>query len=143
MDPDLKAVPIGEAELLRDGDDIVIVAIGTMVHPSLEAAVELAADGLSVAVVNARFAKPIDTARIGPIAARCGAILTVEEHAAMGGFGASLLRELAECGVAVPARCLGTPDALVEHGAKLSEFGLDAAGIAKAVRDLVGGRDSS
>ena len=94
MDPELKAVPIGEAELLRDGDDLVIVAIGSLVHPSLEAAAELAADGLSVAVVNARFAKPIDTERIAPIAARCGAIVTVEEHAGMGGFGASLLQEL-------------------------------------------------
>ena len=143
MDPELKAVPIGEAELLRDGDDVIVVAIGTMVHPALEAAAELAAEGLSVAVVNARFAKPIDLDRIEPIAARCRAIVTVEEHAAMGGFGASLLQELAERGVALPARCLGTPDALVEHGAKLSEFGLDAAGIALAVRELAGGRGSS
>ena len=61
----------------------------------------------------------------------------------IGGFGAALLQELSELGVALPARCLGTPDALVEHGAKLSELGLDAAGIAEAVRDLVGERDSS
>ncbi len=61
----------------------------------------------------------------------------------MGGFGASLLQELSTRGVAVPARCLGTPDELVEHGAKLSELGLDTAGIARAVRELVRGRDAS
>ena len=64
LDPELKALPVGESELLRDGDRALIVALGTLVHPTLEAAAELASRGISVAVVNARFVKPLDATRI-------------------------------------------------------------------------------
>jgi 1-deoxy-D-xylulose-5-phosphate synthase len=143
FDPEIKALPVGEAELLRDGEDAAIVAYGTLVHAALEAAGELAADGLSVAVLNARFAKPLDARRICELAGRTGALLTVEEHAGMGGFGSAVLEALASAGLVVPARCLAIPDILVEHGdpaAQLAAVGLDAAGIARAVRELVGER---
>jgi 1-deoxy-D-xylulose-5-phosphate synthase len=142
LDPDVKPIPIGQAELLRDGDDALIVAYGTRVHPALEAAAELAAEGIQVAVLNARFAKPIDRERIGALAARCGAVVTVEEHAAMGGFGSGVLELLSELGHSGPVRCLAVPDELVEHGdpgRQQAAFGLDAAGIARAVRELVRG----
>jgi len=138
-DPEIKPLPLGEAELLRDGDDAAIVAIGTMVHPALEAAAELAAEGVSVAVLNARFVKPLDAARIARLASRCGALLTVEEHAGSGGFGAAVLEALAAAGVRVPVRCLAIPDCIVEHGNPdqiKGSLGLDAAGIAQAVRTL-------
>jgi 1-deoxy-D-xylulose-5-phosphate synthase len=141
MDPDVKAIPVGEAELLRDGDDALVVAIGTVVHAALEAAAELAAEGISVAVLNARFAKPLDTGRLVPLARRCGAVVCVEEHSGMGGFGSAVLEELAGSGVAVPLRVLAVPDRLVEHGSSEKirhRFGLDAEGIARAVRELVG-----
>ena len=139
MDPDLKALPIGEAELLRDGDDVAVMAYGTRVHDALEAAAELSAEGLSVAVLNARFAKPLDRDRIVPLARKVGAVITVEEHTGMGGFGTAVLELLAAEGVAVPVRCLALPDRLVEHGdpgKQLAEAGLDAVGIAAAVRQL-------
>ncbi len=140
LDPEIKSLLLGEAELLRDGDDALVVALGTLVHPALEAAQELANEGLSVACLNARFAKPLDVSRILALARRCGAVVTVEEHAARGGFGSSVLEALAEGGVAVPARCLAVPDRLVEHGnpaRQLSALGLDTQGIARAVRELV------
>jgi 1-deoxy-D-xylulose-5-phosphate synthase len=140
LDPDLKAVPIGEAELLRDGDQVAVLALGTLAHVALEAAHALAADGISVAVLNARFAKPLDAKRIVALAQRCRAVVTVEEAAAAGGFGSAVLEALAEAGVAVPVRCLAIPDRVVEHGdpaAIRSALGLDADGIARAARSLV------
>ena len=140
LDPELKAIPIGQAELLRDGTDAAVLAFGTMVHPALEAAAELAAEGLSVAVLNARFAKPIDRERIAGLARRCAALVTVEEHSAAGGFGSAVLEALAAEGLDARVRCLGVPDALIEHGdpaALLADLGLDAAGIARAVREAV------
>jgi len=142
LDPDVKPIPIGQAELLRDGDDALIVAYGTRVHPALEAAAELAAEGIHAAVLNARFAKPLDRERIGALAARCRAVVTVEEHAGMGGFGSGVLELLAELGHAGRVRCLAVPDLLVEHGdpdRQQAAFGLDAPGIARAVRELVRG----
>ncbi len=140
LDPELKAVPLGEAELLRDGDDLLIVALGTLVHPALEAADELAARGISAAVLNARFAKPLDTERILPLARRTGAVLTVEEHSGMAGFGSAVLEALAEHDVQVATHCLAIPDRLVEHGnpdAILHELGLDADGIVAAATKLL------
>jgi 1-deoxy-D-xylulose-5-phosphate synthase len=139
-DPEIKAVPLGEAELLRDGDDAAILALGTLVHPAVEAAVELGGDGLRVAVLNARFAKPLDAERILDLARRCGVLLTVEEHSVQGGFGAAVLELLAASGVSVPVRCLAIPDAVVEHGdpgTQKAAFGFDPEGIATAVRQLL------
>jgi 1-deoxy-D-xylulose-5-phosphate synthase len=140
LDPELKALPLGKAELLRDGDDAAILALGPLAHAALEAAAELAAEGLSVAVLNARFAKPLDAERIAALARRCAVLVTVEEHAAIGGFGAAVLEALAAAGLAVPVRCLGVPDRLVEHGdpgAVLAALGLDATGIARSVREAI------
>jgi 1-deoxy-D-xylulose-5-phosphate synthase len=140
LDPELKAVPVGEAELLCDGDDAAVIAIGTMVHPAVEAASELAAEGIRVAVLNARFAKPLDVDRIVKLASRCGAVVTVEEASAQCGFGAAVLEALAEAGVQVPVRCIGIPDRVIEHGdtkAIRKSLGLDAEGIARAVTALL------
>lgn len=145
LDPDLKAIPVGESELLRDGSDSVIVAFGTMVHPALEAAAQLAADGISVAVLNARFVKPLDRKAIIALAERCGVVVTVEEHVTQGGFGAAVLEALSEANVNATTRCLAVPDALVEHGdpkVQRARFGLDAEGIEAAVRELLAGNRS-
>jgi 1-deoxy-D-xylulose-5-phosphate synthase len=139
LDPEIKSLPIGEAELLRDGDDAVVVAIGTLVHPALEAAVELAGRGVSVAVLNARFVKPLDAARIVALARRCGAVVTIEEHSGQAGFGSAVLEALAAAGASVPVRCLALPDRLIEHGdpaAQKSGLGLDAEGVVQAVLAL-------
>jgi 1-deoxy-D-xylulose-5-phosphate synthase len=140
LDQAIKAIPVGESELLRDGDDALIAAYGNLVHPALDAAAELAPDGISVAVLNARFAKPLDENRILSLARRCKAVVTVEEHGGMGGFGSAVLEALSAGGVSVASRCLGVPDRVVEHGdaEKIRhDLSLDAEGIARAVRDLV------
>ena len=139
MDPEVKTIPIGEGELLRDGDDAVIVAYGTRVHDAMDAAVELASEGLSVAVLNARFAKPLDEGRIVALARKVGAMVTVEEHSGLGGFGGAVLEVLAREGITIPVRCLAIPDRLFEQGdpgKQLAGVGLDSPGIAAAVRKL-------
>jgi 1-deoxy-D-xylulose-5-phosphate synthase len=91
-------------------------------------------------VLNARFAKPLDRDRILSLARRCGALVTVEEHSGLGGFGSAVLEALSAGGLAVASRCLGVPDGVVEHGDSVQirhDLGLDAEGIARAVRDLV------
>jgi 1-deoxy-D-xylulose-5-phosphate synthase len=136
LDPDIKAISIGQAELLRDGDDVLLVAIGTLVHVALEAANDLAEKGISAAVLNARFVKPLDIDRIAALAQHCGAVVTIEEHSGMGGFGGAVLEGLAAVGVHVPLRLLAAPDVLHEHGTTPASLGLDAAGIVAAAAEL-------
>jgi 1-deoxy-D-xylulose-5-phosphate synthase len=141
MDPEIKAIPVGEAELLRDGSDAAILAYGTVAHAALEAAAELAADGVSCAVLNARFAKPLDEARILGLGRKVRALITVEEHAGMGGFGSAVLELLARADVRVPLHTLALADRPHEQGSpaqQRSAAGLDAPGIARAVRELLG-----
>jgi 1-deoxy-D-xylulose-5-phosphate synthase len=140
LDPNIKAIPIGESELLRDGEDVLIVAIGTLAHAALEAAQELSGHGVSAAVVNARFVCPLDKAKLLPLAARCGAVLTVEEHRVAGGFGSAVLELLAEHTVVVPTRCMGIDDKLVEHGESLASQGLAPGDIATAALELLAAR---
>jgi 1-deoxy-D-xylulose-5-phosphate synthase len=140
LDPDIKAISVGDSELLRDGDDVAIVAVGEVVHPAVEAAERLAADGISAAVVNARFVKPLDTKRLIPLIDRCGAVVTVEVHTGPGGFGGAVLEALAAADVEPLVRTLAIPDRLIEHGSTLASVGLDADAIVRAVAELVRGR---
>ena len=102
-----------------------------------------AASGISVAVLNARYAKPLDSTRIVELAKRCRALVTVEEHSAVGGFGSAVLEALAAADAELPVRCLGIPDRLIEHGdpaAIRASLGLDTEGIERAVTELLGAR---
>lgn len=141
LDPDVKEIPIGEGELLRDGDDVALIAIGNTVHPAVEAAGELANEGISSAVLNARFVKPLDRERILDLARRVRTIVTIEEHSAMGGFGSAVLELFAEEGIRTPVRTLGIPDKLIEHGESAATLGLAAPDIASAARALVAAAD--
>ena len=139
LEAEIKALPIGEAELLRDGDAVAVLAFGHVVHPALEAAELLAAEGISAAVLNARFAKPLDAERIGALARRCQRVVTVEEGSALGGFGAAVMELLARLGIRAAVQSVAIPDRIVEHGNAdeiRAEMGLDAAGIATAARQL-------
>jgi len=141
MDQELKALEVGKAEVLRDGSDLVILAVGNMVHPSLEAADRLKAEGISVAVVNARFVKPLDEELILQAARKTGRVLTVEEHALAGGFGSAVLECLESNGLAgIKTHRIGLPDAFIEHGSQKvlrRKYGLDAEGIYASAREFL------
>ncbi|HUT67529.1 MAG TPA: 1-deoxy-D-xylulose-5-phosphate synthase [Dehalococcoidales bacterium] len=140
LDAELREIPLGEGEVLRYGEDVAILALGSSVAPSLEAASKLAAKGIEATVVNARFAKPLDASLINDLSGRIRRIVTVEENVLNGGFGSSvnkLLQESGRCNVQV--KNIGIPDEFVEHGSQAvlrSKYGLDAEGIARQVLKL-------
>jgi 1-deoxy-D-xylulose-5-phosphate synthase len=141
MDQELMNLPIGKGELLRDGDDVVIAAIGNMVKPSLEAAERLHAEGISAAVVSARFVKPLDEELILRMARKSGRIVTVEEHALQGGFGSAVLECLESNRLTgVKVHRIGLPDRFIEHGTQSTlrqKYGLDSDGIFASVKDFM------
>ncbi|MBW4546888.1 MAG: 1-deoxy-D-xylulose-5-phosphate synthase [Symplocastrum torsivum CPER-KK1] len=138
MEEGWEAIPIGKGELLRSGDDVLLVAYGSMVHTAMQAAEILSEHGVEATVVNARFVKPLDTDLIVPLAKRIGRVVTLEEGCIMGGFGSALTEALMEHDVVVPVKRIGVPDQLVEHAkpdeAK-SELGLTGSQIAERVRE--------
>ncbi len=140
LDPVLHEIPIGKGEIVRDGKDAVILAIGTTVAPAVEAAQELAANGIEATVVNARFAKPLDSELIIDLASRIKRLVTVEENALSGGFGNSVADLLQKSGINdIRVKSIGIPDEFVEQGTQAilrSKYGLDAEGIAKQVLGL-------
>jgi len=139
---DLRRLEIGRGEMLREGRQVCIVAVGSMVIPSLRAAELLEADGISAAVINARFVKPIDDVLITDIAKSVELVVTVEENSVKGGFGSEVVRTLAEADVSAPVRVMGIPDEFVEHAPRselLKDLGLSAEGIAGTIRSALGG----
>jgi len=133
-DESFKKLPIGKAELLNQGDDAAIIAIGSTVGPSLEAARLLSDKGINCSVVNARFAKPLDADLILELAGRIKRLVTVEENALAGGFGSAVLSLLSDTNDIHVLR-LGIPDEFVEHGPQnllRANYNLDAEGIARS-----------
>src|SRR3989475_7873383 len=130
---------IGKAELLRDGGEVAIVAYGSMVHPSLQAADNLLKDGMETTVVNARFVKPLDSGLLLALARTKRLIVTVEEAYLAGGFGSAIIELLEENGLQDKLRVvrMGVPDRIVTHGDPkllLAKYGLDADGIYTRVK---------
>ena len=119
MDEEIKEIEIGKGEVITDGKDLAIIAFGSMVDPSMKTAAMLEEKGLSVAVINARFAKPIDKNLIMEYAKKTGCIVTTEEHSVQGGFGSAVLEALQDFDEHIPlkTKCIGVPDIVVEHGA--------------------------
>ncbi len=140
-----RPLPIGKGRIVHAGGpkpDAVVFAYGTTVHPAVDAAKALAAEGIRAVVVDARFAKPLDETLIVELAEQAGRVVTVEEGCLPGGFGSGVLELLAARNLALPIRRLGLPDQFVAHGnadAQRAAFGLDAAGIARAMRELCAG----
>ena len=126
--------------MLREGDDGVIISYGTQLKDCLDAADKLAAEGMNVRVINARFVKPMDKETILPAVKECEFVVTVEEGALMGGFGSALLEVASDAGISTAhVQRLGIPDIYVEHGERaelLADLGLDSVGIARTCRDL-------
>ncbi len=115
MEEGWEPLPIGEGEILRNGDDVLIVGFGSMVYPAMQVSEILSEHGIEATVVNARFAKPLDTELILPLAQRIGRVVTLEEGCLMGGFGSAVAEALLDADVVVPVKRIGIPDVLVEH----------------------------
>lgn len=130
-------VEIGKGEIITDGSDVAIIALGNMVYPSLDAARILKKNGIDASVANARFAKPVDEEMILELANKCGYIVTVEDGALAGGFGSAVMEALEKHGAAdIHVKRIGLPDKFIEHGT-IKElhhlYGLDADSIARVV----------
>ena len=115
MEEGWESLPIGKAEILRHGDDVLMLGYGSMVYPAMQAAELLSEHGIEATVVNARFAKPLDTELIVPLAKQIGRVITLEEGCLMGGFGSAVAESLLDHEVVVPITRIGIPDILVDH----------------------------
>jgi 1-deoxy-D-xylulose-5-phosphate synthase len=127
-----KAIPIGKAELLEHGenDRVAIFALGAMVSTARETARKLESQGVSAAVINARFAKPLDSSMLEFYARSVDVILTMEDHVLNGGFGSAVLEALSDMGLTTPVVRVGWPDQFIEHGKVdplRAKYGLTAA----------------
>jgi 1-deoxy-D-xylulose-5-phosphate synthase len=132
----------GAAELLREGDGVLLLPIGRLVYPALEAAELLAKEGVEAAVINARFVKPLDEELILEWGRRCGAVVTAEDGCLAGGFGSAVAELLVDrrLGREVKLLRLGYPDEYVEHGTPqelLDKYSLNPAGISAAASTLL------
>jgi transketolase len=129
---------IGRAVRLRDGEDVTLMANGTLVSRALDAAASLAADGVSARVVSMPTVKPLDLSEVAAAAEDTGAIVTVEEHSVYGGLG-SAVAEAVVAGRPVPMRILGFPRFAPTGSAKFlfEHFGLNASGIHTAAVELL------
>jgi 1-deoxy-D-xylulose-5-phosphate synthase len=136
----LQSIDIGKGEVLREGQDILIIAIGTTVYPSLRAAERLAGVGIQAAVINSRFLKPLDANLLCDWAKKTGKVLTVEENILQGGFGSAVLELLQERGLlSTQIKRLGIPDIFIEHGPQAllrEKYGIDENGIFKGVQKM-------
>jgi 1-deoxy-D-xylulose-5-phosphate synthase len=137
---------VGRGEKLRDGNDAVIFALGTVCREALLAADMLAGEGLSVGVVDPRFLKPLDKELLVAEARRTGVVVTVEENVRQGGFGSAVLEMLGDEGIAARVLRIGLPDRFVEQGTQPqlhARYGLDAEGIAAGVRNFIHGQTTN
>ena len=141
-DMELKKLTIGESEILKDGRDILIIALGSAIQPAKHASELLNEMGISACVINARFAKPIDASLIGNLAKEIKCVLTVEENVVQGGFGSAVLEYLSEMDIdGLKIKMLGLPDKFIEHGPQnllRKILGLDAEKITKEALTLIG-----
>ncbi|UCE54665.1 MAG: 1-deoxy-D-xylulose-5-phosphate synthase [Desulfobacterales bacterium] len=141
MEEPMHPLPIGKGEILTDGSDILILAIGRSVTEALAAHSLLLEQGISVTIVNCRFVKPMDSELIGELAEKIPRIITVEENVLQGGFGSAVLEALNDFGVnGYCLERLGIPDAFVEHGPQhllRSKYGIDAPAIVETAKRMM------
>jgi len=133
----IRPLEIGRARVLREGQDVLVLAIGRCVPESIKASERLEKEGISASVINCRFVKPLDEDLLVGLAAKHARIVTVEENVRQGGFGSAVLEGLHDAGcTGFTLKRIGLPDTFVEHGspaALRSKYGLDADGIARTV----------
>ncbi len=141
LDEEMQELEIGKGEVIQDGDDIALIAYGHMVPPALGIARELEETGLSVAVINARFVKPMDTDLICHYARSAKCLVTLEEHSIQGGFGSAVLEEINEhvLDQNVLVKCIGVADKVIEHGAPAlvrKDLQLDPESLLKTIQEF-------
>ncbi len=122
MEEGWEPLEIGKGEIIRQGDDVLILGYGTMVYTSMQAAEILSEHGIEATVINARFVKPLDTELIVPLAKQIGRVVTLEEGCLMGGFGSAVAEALMDADVLVPVKRIGVPDILVDHATPDESF---------------------
>jgi 1-deoxy-D-xylulose-5-phosphate synthase len=139
LDKDYKLLPMGKWEMIQEGRDLAIIALGSMVAPAVEAAERLERNGIAVTVVNCRFVKPLDS-RVVQLAKDRKRIVVVEENVRSGGLGSAILEQLNDQGVEeVKVKRIGLPDKFIEHGPLAvlrQKYGLDAEGIYRVAQGL-------
>jgi 1-deoxy-D-xylulose-5-phosphate synthase len=143
LDPEFRRLEIGKAEILREGDELAILALGSMVYPCLEAAAKLDAEGIRATVINARFMKPLDEELISVLAAQKPFLVTAEEGTEAGGFGANIAALLQDRRIPASVLRIAVPDRIIPHGAPNllhAKYGLDADGITNRIRDFAAAR---
>jgi 1-deoxy-D-xylulose-5-phosphate synthase len=129
-------IEIGKGEILRNGDDLLLLGYGTMVNTAMQAAEILSEHGIETTVVNARFVKPLDSELILPLARRLGKVVTLEEGCLMGGFGSAVAEALLDNDLVVPVKRFGVPDQLVDHAKpdeSKADLGLTSPQIAEKI----------
>lgn len=139
MEEGWEELPIGKAEILRQGDDLLLLGYGSMVYPAMQTAEILSEHGIEATVVNARFAKPLDEELILPLAQKIGRVVTLEEGCLQGGFGSAVLESLMDAEVIVPVTRIGVPDILVDHATpeqSKAELGLTPPQMAERILKL-------
>ena len=135
-----KLIQIGEAEIIKEGRDVLVLAAGPLAYEALEAAKYLEKKGISICVVNSRFVKPLDEKTIVNLARKIKKVITVEENSIEGGFGSAVLELLEENGIKADVRRIGIPDRFIEHGSQeelRGEIGLSREGIIKVVKEMI------
>ena len=141
LEKDIRPLTIGKAQILKEGEDILILAIGRCVCDALDAQSELSRLGMSATIVNCRFVKPLDAELICSLAEKHSRIITVEENVRQGGFGSAVLEAFNDAGITgYQLERIGIPDTFVEHGPQnllRSKYGIDASGIVEAAKRLM------
>jgi len=138
-------IPIGRAEVLQHGDNdrVALFALGSLVSMAEEIGRRLECQGISTAIINARFAKPIDTATVEFFARTVEVVVTLEDHVLRGGFGSAVLEELNGLGLSTPVVRVGWPDVFIEHGkvdSLRAKYGMTAAAVIERLRPYLAKR---
>jgi 1-deoxy-D-xylulose-5-phosphate synthase len=140
LSEEIEPVAIGQSELLREGPDGLLIAVGSMVQQALAAAEQLATEGIDLAVLDARFIKPLDRKQMIALAESAPFVMTVEENVLQGGFGSAVLELFSDVGLHIPVVRIGIPDDFIEQGTQAQLYdslGLNAEHIATRIRKLV------
>lgn len=139
MEEGWEPLTIGKGEIIRSGDDILLIGYGSMVNTALQAAEILGEHGIEATVVNARFVKPLDKELIFPLARRIGKVATIEEGCLIGGFGSAVAEALSDNGILVPLKRFGVSDHLVDHATpnqSKADLGLTSPQIVEEIRQV-------